>query len=188
MPNSLRGSWHGHGIGETLQFRTYWNSSNQIFSALPFADTLSLSPYLDQCCATIRNATTPPTSSQGGSFSFITTVLIESESQFSYLISILWNERTTQNTMVLCKFFHDTHQSFWVYEIAGTLILRFQQGGVSHCVTLPFAWISILRQNKNYENSNISPCKNIIFKKSSKRNKNNLSKYYNSVTNLKFQH
>jgi hypothetical protein len=33
----------------------------------------------------------------------------------------------------------------------------------------------------------ISPCKNIIFKKSSKRNQNP-SRYYNSRTNLKFQH
>jgi hypothetical protein len=41
---------------------------------------------------------------------------------------------------------------------------------------------------KNYGNSNISPCKNIIFKKSSKRNQNP-STYYNSIiTNLKFQH
>jgi hypothetical protein len=59
------------------------------------------------------------------------------------------------------------------------------------CVTrvaLPFALKkSILRQKKNYRNSNISPCKNIIFKKSSKRNPNP-SRYYNSViTNLKFQ-
>jgi hypothetical protein len=44
------------------------------------------------------------------------------------------------------------------------------------------------RQKKNYGNSNISPCKNIIFKNSSKRNQNP-SKYYNSIiTNLKFQH
>jgi hypothetical protein len=36
----------------------------------------------------------------------------------------------------------------------------------------------------NYENSNISPCKNRIFKKSSKRNQNP-SRYYNSIiTNL----
>jgi hypothetical protein len=41
--------------------------------------------------------------------------------------------------------------------------------------------------NKDYGNSNISPCKNIIFKKSSKRNQNP-SRYYNSITNLKFQH
>jgi hypothetical protein len=44
-----------------------------------------------------------------------------------------------------------------------------------------------LRQKKNYENSNISPCKNIIFKKSPKSNQNP-SRYYNSITNLKFQH
>jgi hypothetical protein len=38
------------------------------------------------------------------------------------------------------------------------------------CVTLwplPFTFKSILMQKKNYENSNISLCKNIIFKKSS---------------------
>jgi hypothetical protein len=35
-------------------------------------------------------------------------------------------------------------------------------------VALPFTLKNILRQKKNYGNSNISPCKNIIFKKSSK--------------------
>jgi hypothetical protein len=54
-------------------------------------------------------------------------------------------------------------------------------------MALPFTLKSILRQKKNYGNSNISPCKNIIFKKSSKRNQNP-SRYYNSITNLKFQH
>jgi hypothetical protein len=44
-----------------------------------------------------------------------------------------------------------------------------------------------MQKRKNYGNSNISPYKNIIFKKSSKR-KQNPSKYYNSVNNLKFQH
>jgi hypothetical protein len=39
-------------------------------------------------------------------------------------------------------------------------------------MALPFALKSILRQKKNYGNSNISPCKNIMFKKSSKRNQN----------------
>jgi len=50
-------------------------------------------------------------------------------------------------------------------------------------VAFPFTLKSILRQKKNYGNSNISPCKNIIFKKSSERNQNP-SRYYNSVTNL----
>jgi hypothetical protein len=60
---------------------------------------------------------------------------------------------------------------------------------VSHGVALPFPLKRILRQKKkNYGSSNISPCKNIIFKKSSKRNQNP-SRYYNSIiTNLKFQH
>jgi hypothetical protein len=58
---------------------------------------------------------------------------------------------------------------------------------VCHTVALPFTLKSILRQKKNYGNSNISPCTNIILKKSFKRNQNP-SKYYNSITNLKFQH
>jgi hypothetical protein len=32
-------------------------------------------------------------------------------------------------------------------------------------VAMPFTLKNILRKKKNYENSNISPCKNIIFKK-----------------------
>jgi len=35
-------------------------------------------------------------------------------------------------------------------------------------VALPFTLKSILRKKKNYGNSNISPCKNIIFKKKEK--------------------
>jgi hypothetical protein len=55
--------------------------------------------------------------------------------------------------------------------------------GVCHTVALPFTVKSILRQKKNYGTSNnISPCKNIIFTKSSKRNQNP-SRYYNSITN-----
>jgi hypothetical protein len=51
--------------------------------------------------------------------------------------------------------------------------------GVCHTLALPFTLKVKLRQKTNYENSNISPCKNIIFKKkSSKRNKNP-STYYN---------
>ncbi len=59
--------------------------------------------------------------------------------------------------------------------------------GVCHTMALPFTLKSILRQKKNYGDSNISSCKSIIFKQSSKRIENP-SKYYDSVTNLKFQH
>jgi hypothetical protein len=41
--------------------------------------------------------------------------------------------------------------------------------GVYHTVALPFTLKSFLRQKKKYGNSNISPCKNIIFKKSSQK-------------------
>jgi hypothetical protein len=37
--------------------------------------------------------------------------------------------------------------------------------GVCHTVALPFTFKSILRQAKKYGNSNVSPFKNIIFKK-----------------------
>jgi hypothetical protein len=77
-----------------------------------------------------------------------------------------------------------------------------------HCKTMFTCWVSLFcdgftlgstghivyikrylkAKEKNYENSNISPCKTIIFKKSSKRNQNPSRYYYNSVTNLKFQH
>jgi hypothetical protein len=45
--------------------------------------------------------------------------------------------------------------------------LQIETRGVSHCVALPFTLRSIFKQKKNYGNSNISPCKNIIFKISS---------------------
>ncbi len=62
--------------------------------------------------------------------------------------------------------------------------------GVCHTVALPCTLKSILRQNKNYGNSNISPCKNIMFKQSSKRNPKSFKDIIiNSIiTNLKFQH
>jgi hypothetical protein len=60
--------------------------------------------------------------------------------------------------------------------------------GVCHIVALPFTLKSTLRQKKNDGNSNISPCKNIIFKKSSRRNQNPSRNYNSMITNLKFQH
>jgi hypothetical protein len=59
--------------------------------------------------------------------------------------------------------------------------------GVSHCSLAIYIKIYPKAKEEFFENSNISPCKNIIFKKSYERNQNP-SKYYNSVTNLKFQH
>jgi hypothetical protein len=59
--------------------------------------------------------------------------------------------------------------------------------GVCHTVALSFTLKSILWQKKNYWNSIISLCKDIILKKSFKRNQNP-SKYYNSITTLKYQH
>jgi hypothetical protein len=56
---------------------------------------------------------------------------------------------------------------------------RGETRGVSHYGLAILHFKSILRQNKNYGNSKISPWKNTMFKKSSKRNQN-LSRYYNS--------
>jgi len=45
------------------------------------------------------------------------------------------------------------------------------------------------RKRKNHENSNISPCKKYNFQKNPlKKKPKNPSRYYNSVTDLKFQH
>jgi len=60
--------------------------------------------------------------------------------------------------------------------------------GVRHTVTSPFTLKSICRQKKNYGNSNISPCKSLIFKKSSKKNQKIFQYNYNSGANLKYQH
>jgi hypothetical protein len=60
--------------------------------------------------------------------------------------------------------------------------------GVYHTVALPFTTKSIFRQKKNYENSNISPCKNTIFKKILKKKKTKIFQDTISLTNLKFQH
>jgi hypothetical protein len=65
--------------------------------------------------------------------------------------------------------------------------VTFKNQGVCHTVALTFTLKSILRQKRNYGNSNISSCKNINFKTSSRRNQTP-SRYYNSITNLRFQH
>jgi hypothetical protein len=63
-----------------------------------------------------------------------------------------------------------------------------QTRGVSHNLALPFTFKSTVRQKEDLPKlSNISPCKNIVFIRSSKKNQNP-SRYYNSETNLKFQH
>jgi hypothetical protein len=79
------------------------------------------------------------------------------------------------------------HLRSWAKGIDNNMCLLLYQQGVCHTMALPFALKSILTQKKNYKNSNISPCKNIIFKKSFKRNQNP-STYYNSIINLNFQH
>ncbi len=60
--------------------------------------------------------------------------------------------------------------------------------GVCHTLwPCHFTLKSILWQKKNNENSNISPCKNIIFKKILRKKNQNPSRNQNSITNLKFQ-
>jgi len=59
------------------------------------------------------------------------------------------------------------------------------------CVTvaLPFTRNNILKKKNNYGNSNISPCKNVIFRK---KNLVKETKFFqditNSIINPKFQH
>jgi hypothetical protein len=61
----------------------------------------------------------------------------------------------------------------WAYQpiTLGEATYNYTKQGVCHIVASPFTLLkSILRQKKNDGNSNVSPCKNIILKKSSKRN------------------
>jgi hypothetical protein len=92
-------------------------------------------------------------------------------------------------------FLYPTTRGFFLWRIFATwgykkegLLSHHTTRGVSHWRLAIYIKTLILRQKKNYGNSNISPCKNIILKKkSSKRNQNPL-RYHNSITNLKFQH
>jgi len=52
-------------------------------------------------------------------------------------------------------------------EPADDCLPHLRKQGVCHTVALPFTLKTIFRQKKDYGNSNISPCKNIIFKTSS---------------------
>jgi hypothetical protein len=82
---------------------------------------------------------------------------------------------------------HSYKATWWGVEPIILCILIGRQNlvtrGVSHRSLAIYIKKSILWQKKNYENSNISPCKNIIFlkNKSSKRSQNP-SRYHNSIT------
>jgi hypothetical protein len=58
--------------------------------------------------------------------------------------------------------------------------MKYENKRVCDTAALPFTLKNILRQKKNYGNSNISPCKNIISKKSSKTNQTP-SRYHNCI-------
>jgi len=61
--------------------------------------------------------------------------------------------------------------------------------GVCHIVALPFTLRKYFKAKKKFmETQILSPCKNIIFKKNSSKRNQNPSRYYNSITHLKFQH
>jgi hypothetical protein len=64
---------------------------------------------------------------------------------------------------------------------------RGETRGVSHYGLAILHFKSILRQKNNYGNSKFSPCKNTMFKKSSKRTKI-FQDIITLITNLKFQY
>jgi hypothetical protein len=59
-------------------------------------------------------------------------------------------------TTEVCKHFVECQSEI---ESMYTTWISLKQGGVSHCGLAIYIKKSILRQKKNYENSNISPCK-----------------------------
>ncbi len=99
---------------------------------------------------------------------------------YTWLVPVQWKIGLGPNTR--------TRQTGMKVPNISTMKKQKQTRGVCHIVALLFTLKSILRQNKNHWNSNISPSTYIIFKKSSKRNQNP-PRYYNSIsTNLKFQY
>jgi hypothetical protein len=73
----------------------------------------------------------------------------------SWKVLLIFVEIVENQTPHLWKFIY--HHNHWVTNTK-------TQQGVYHTVALPFTLNSILRQKKNYGDSNISPCKCIIFK------------------------
>jgi hypothetical protein len=55
-------------------------------------------------------------------------------------------------------------------------------------MALSFTLENIFKQKKDYGNPNISPCKNIIFKKKSSKRNQAPSRCHNFIANPKFQH
>jgi hypothetical protein len=60
--------------------------------------------------------------------------------------------------------------SFFFSEVASKRLKSPGENKGCHTVALPLTLKGIVRQKKNYGNSNISSCKNIVFKKFFQRN------------------
>jgi len=99
-----------------------------------------------------------------------------------YLDELLFMRQTIPNKLCPCMFFC----TFCCFVCLIKYNLRNITRGASH-YGLTIYIKTYLKAKNNYGNSNISQCKDIIFKKSSKRNQNP-SRYYNSIINFKFQH
>jgi len=65
---------------------------------------------------------------------------------------------------MISNFILDNPQDFEKLKVMN-IQKKFEQGVCHIAAKLPFTLKSILRQKNNYGNYNISPCKNIIFKK-----------------------
>ncbi len=77
----------------------------------------------------------------------------------------------TKQTMVM-KTKVTTESAMYYHHSNIDKVIEEAKQGVWHLVALSFRLKNIVRQKQNYESSNISPWKNIIFKKSFKRNQN----------------
>jgi hypothetical protein len=106
----------------------------------------------------------------------------QGEQASNYTHSFTLSEASKRWSLSYSIFTRTLHNMCFFMKINITMGVSHTLCGLAICIK-----ISILRQKKkNDGNSNISPCQNMIFKKSSKRNQNR-SQYYNFITNLKFQ-
>jgi hypothetical protein len=124
----------------------------------------------------------PMTLVQGGYYlrSLVPTKLVPVQGWYcligSYYTSLVGSLRPVFDSR--CKSRYNTRQI-----LVGTLTQHTKQR-LCHTVALPFTY---LKTKEELWKPKYSPCKYIIFKKSCRRNQNP-SRYYNSITNLKFQH
>jgi len=101
------------------------------------------------------------------------------------------SKASSSNTKGFLKFsnFHiSTCGNLLVDDCQFGYIRKLLKQGACHTVALPFTLKKYFKAKEMYVNSNISPCKNIIFQKNPLKETKILQDIITSITDLKLQH